>query len=79
MPNKRKCLVNQNLQGHVVEDSVGQSKATEKSEFQRVFYSVVDTVHGELCARYGERSSHFIGVLAVLDLEADRENFMDIV
>lgn len=34
------------------------------------FYSVVDAVHGELCARFGERNSHLIGALAALDPDA---------
>ncbi|CAM4659993.1 unnamed protein product [Leuciscus chuanchicus] len=78
-PSKRKRVLNQNLRDFVVEESVGQNKTNEKFELERLFYSVVDAVHGELCARFGERNSHLIGALAALDPEADRENFMDTV
>lgn len=75
-PSYRTRVVNQNLRDYVVEESVGQNKTNEKSELERLFYSVVDPVHGELCARFGERNSHLICALAALDAEADRDNFI---
>lgn len=58
-PSKRKCVVNQNPQDFVVEDK-RWTKQNKKSELEGLFYSVVDAVHRELCARFGKCNSHLI-------------------
>ncbi|XP_045075725.1 uncharacterized protein LOC123489869 [Coregonus clupeaformis] len=77
-PSKRRRTINENLRGFAVEETVGQpqSDIDEKTEFMRLFYSVVDAVQGEMNARFGERSSELIGALAALNPEAE-DNFLD--
>ncbi|KAM3877134.1 uncharacterized protein ACN63O_013827 [Diretmus argenteus] len=76
-PTKRRRTVNKSLSAFLVEETVKQSQGDtdEKSEFRRVFYSVIDAVQGEMDARFGERSCELIGALAALTPEA--EDFMD--
>lgn len=44
-----------------------------------LFYSVVDAAHGKICAGSGKNKNHVICVLAVVDLAANKDKFMDIL
>ncbi|KAL2089232.1 hypothetical protein ACEWY4_016131 [Coilia grayii] len=77
-PSKRKRTVNKSLGDFAVEETVGQPQRDidEKTEFKRLFYSVIDAVQGEMNARFGERSSELIGALTSLNPEAEA-TFLD--
>lgn len=64
-PSKRKCTINKNLHGFTVEEPVGQpqSDTDKKTEFKRLFYSVIDAVQGEMDVRFGEHSSDQVSSL----------------
>ena len=67
-PSKSTCVVDQKLRIMQRRNHVGPCKKKERV-LERLFYSVVEVVHGELCACFGELPR----------TEADRENFMYIV
>ncbi|KAL2087113.1 hypothetical protein ACEWY4_018172 [Coilia grayii] len=53
-----------------------RKRTVNKTEFKRLFYSVIDAVQGEMNARFGERSSELIGALTSLNPEAEA-TFLD--
>ena len=59
-----------NLRGFAVKETVGQpqSDIDEKTELKRFFYSVIDAVHGEMDARFGERVNRIINNIGTVDL-----------
>ncbi|CAM4649961.1 unnamed protein product [Leuciscus chuanchicus] len=65
--SKRRRYVTKGLEQFVVESSCGQSDEADETECKRLFFSTLDTVIGEMSARFSERNSQLVKALCTLD------------
>uniref|UniRef100_A0A3B1J476 DUF4371 domain-containing protein n=1 Tax=Astyanax mexicanus TaxID=7994 RepID=A0A3B1J476_ASTMX len=75
-PPKRKRVVATSLQQYVVEGSLGQHEDNNEQECKRLYFSTIDSVLGEMDARFNERNSQLMDGLSALD--PGSPNFMDV-
>lgn len=68
-PPKRRRTMHKNLEQFVVLETTGQNNDNDKTELQRVFYSAIDTVLGEIAQRFSERNTQLARSLAALNPE----------
>lgn len=73
--SKKRKYVTKGLEQFVVESSVGQSNEADETECKRLFFSILDTVNGEMSARFSERNSQLVKALCALD--PGRNYFLD--
>uniref|UniRef100_A0A1A8I409 HAT C-terminal dimerisation domain-containing protein n=1 Tax=Nothobranchius kuhntae TaxID=321403 RepID=A0A1A8I409_NOTKU len=74
--SKRKCSVNRNLNDYILEQTSGaRPQENQIKEQQRLFYSCIDAVAGEIGHRFGERNSKLIESMASLNPEST--SFLD--
>lgn len=73
--SKRKCSVDRNLNDYILEQTSGaQAQENQIKEQQRLFYSCIDAVAGEIVHRFGERNSTLIG--SMVSLNPERTSFL---
>ncbi|KAJ4930565.1 hypothetical protein JOQ06_024874 [Pogonophryne albipinna] len=71
---KRRRRANPTMDGYVVEGTTGHGD-DDKTELQRLYYSMIDSVLGEMDQRFSERNSQLAKSLAALNPESD--TFLD--
>uniref|UniRef100_A0A1A8US94 DUF4371 domain-containing protein n=1 Tax=Nothobranchius furzeri TaxID=105023 RepID=A0A1A8US94_NOTFU len=74
--SKRKCSVNRNLNDYILEQTSGaRPQENQIKEQQRLFYSCIDAVAGEIVHRFGERNSKLIE--SMVSLNPESTSFLD--
>ncbi|XP_070400266.1 zinc finger MYM-type protein 1-like [Nothobranchius furzeri] len=74
--SKRKCSVNGNLNDYILEQTSGaRPQENQIKEQQRLFYSCIDAVAGEIVHRFGERNSKLIE--SMVSLNPKSTSFLD--
>ncbi|KAJ4938373.1 hypothetical protein JOQ06_002993 [Pogonophryne albipinna] len=68
--HKRRRRANPTMDGYVVEGTKGH-RYNDKTELQRLYYSTIDSVLGEMDQRFSERNSQLAKSLAALNPESD--------
>ena len=56
-PRKWQRVVSSNLKEYVVETTMGQQEEDNERECNRLFFSILDAVLGEMAARFNKRNS----------------------
>lgn len=72
---KQRGTRNKKINDYLVEEMTGQREDGIESELNRLYYSTVDSLVGEMDQRFGELISHLYYALAALDLKSD--SFLD--
>lgn len=67
---KRRRMGNKNMDDYLVEETTGQREDDVETELKRLYYSIADSVVGEM-DQISEQNSHLYRALAVLDPESD--------
>ncbi len=75
-PNNRQRTMSKKLEHYSAEETVGQHERCDETELRlHLYFSSVESVRGEMAARFGECNSKLIQALAALDPAG--ESFLD--